>query len=120
MESEIVTKLKDENEQLWAQVARMQDEIKQRAEKYEYTMRRLETQNKALLEQLTNIYGLQSNVTVFIPADCHNPADVKMLKKVKEMLHECMAMRMMPDKVERVVNEALAEINRTIGGKEDV
>lgn len=46
-------------------------------------------------------------------------AQVATLKNIKEMLHECMAVRMMPDKVERVVNDALAEIDKAIGGGQD-
>ena len=46
-------------------------------------------------------------------------AQVATLKNIKEMLHECMAVCMMPDKVERVVNDALAAIDKAIGGKED-
>ncbi len=69
--------LQQENEQLRAQVARMKDEIEQRAEKYDHTVQQLETQNKSLLEQLANIHELQSNTTMFIPTNYHNSEDVE-------------------------------------------
>jgi phage shock protein A len=69
--------LQQENEQLRAQVARMKDEIEQRAEKYDPTVQQLETQNKSLLEQLANIHELQSNTTMFIPTNYHNSEDVE-------------------------------------------
>ena len=114
---ETIEALQQENEQLRAQVAKMSGRA-------DCTIAQLKVQNKVLLEQLANIHGLQSNVTVSIPADYHNPADVEALRKVREALRkarETISARDSWFECDRCANmcDALATINKAIGGKED-
>jgi septal ring factor EnvC (AmiA/AmiB activator) len=107
-------KRKDEIDQLRAQVARME-------RLGNATIVQLETQNKALLEQLANIYGLQTNVTIAIPTDYHNPADIEALKLAREALTVIADCYNEDSNMAtwNLVKQALAAIEQ-IGGKEDV
>jgi predicted nuclease with TOPRIM domain len=116
---EDVIKLQQENEQLRAQVARMRDVLDELTSELDYA--HLLENGIEWDKHKSKIFDGALELLKNIPADYHNPADVEALRKARE------ALTIVSDYYSNVLNmaawktvkEALAAIDKVIGGKED-
>jgi len=126
-------KLQKENEQLQAQVARMREALIFTKEKIYEQLSNYVNDPKKFKYSAISIECVQKIVRALADAsDYHSPADAEALRKAREALVECIdalelcthnelcKIAVSPYDMIRDAKEALAEIDKAIGGKEDV
>ena len=123
LQAEEIKQLRQENEQLQAQAARMRDVLDELTSELDYA-HLLENGiewDKHKSKTFDGALELLKN----IPADYHNPADVEALRKAREALQYyadvkrwgTVNLQYVP--TPEVAKKALAAIDKAIGGKED-
>jgi len=113
-----IDKLKDENEQLRAQVARMREALDELTSELDYAHL---LQNGIEWDKHKSVaFDKALDILNMKPIDYHNPADVEALRKAREAIQKAYDNYELIGEYEYDISsyleEALAEIDRAIGG----